>query len=206
MACRECVQWWMGVVLTIWQWARYMSLGTLWQCTRLRTTLWVCRELVRVCGGSTEWDRQHHKIQERDPTTVFEETMCGKVSDWGRNVMYVNGCKIRMTGSSMPHLTYLKVEDRVHLGPFKKEVFMLKCVIPRQMTTYRLTEWNGMPVEGQFYKEDVQCITMPNEALFRVEKIVQRHGTQVKVQRMGWPSKYDSWIPKSALTSSASGR
>ena len=67
--------------------------------------------------------------------------------------------------------------------------------------TNPLTEWDGTRVEGQFYEEDIQRVIVPEDALFHVEKIVQRCDKQVKVRWMDWPSKYDSWIPKLALSS-----
>lgn len=105
----------------------------------------------------------------------------------------------------------LKVGDRVRLSkkhrPFKKgylpgwteEVFVVQRVVPGPVVTYKLKEWDGTPLEGSFYEEDVQKVTVPNEALFRVEKILQRRGRLVKVRWLGWPKKYDSWIPRSAL-------
>ena len=79
-------------------------------------------------------------------------------------------------------------------------MFIVQRVVHGPVTTYLVTEWEGTPVEGQFYEEYLQAVTVPDDALFRVEKILQRRGTQVKVRWLGWPSKYDSWIPKLALT------
>ena len=41
------------------------------------------------------------------------------------------------------------------------------------MVTYKLEEWDGTPLEGCFYEKDVQKVTVPDDALFRVEKILQ---------------------------------
>ena len=105
----------------------------------------------------------------------------------------------------------LKAGDRVRLSkkhrPFKKgylpgwteEVFVVQRVVPGAVVTYKLKEWDGTPLEGSFYEEDVQKVTVPNEALFRVEKMVQQRAQMVKVRWLGWPKKYDSWVPRSAL-------
>ena len=92
MAYRECVRCWMSVVLlTVWQGAHMVPLGMLWKRLRLRTTLWVCRELVWMWGGLTKWDGRPDEIQAEDPIRVFEETMdLGQGnSGWGRYVVYV---------------------------------------------------------------------------------------------------------------------
>ena len=115
----------------------------------------------------------------------------------------------KLCGRAQPRL---KVGQKVQLSqkhpPFKKaylpgwteEVFVMQHLVPGLVTTYQVKEWDGMLVKGQFYKEDLQPVTVPDDALFRLEKILQRRGTQVKVRWMGWPSKYGSWIPKLALT------
>ena len=105
----------------------------------------------------------------------------------------------------------LKKGDSVRLNkrhrPFKKgylpgwteEVFILRRVVRGPAVTYKLDEWGGTALDGSFYEEDVQKVTVPDEALFRVEMIMQRRGSSVNVRWLGWPSKYDSWIPRSAL-------
>ena len=73
----------------------------------------------------------------------------------------------------------LKVGDRVRLSkkhrPFKKgylpgwteEVFIVRRVVRGPVVTYHLEEWDGTPLEGRFYEQDVQDVTVSNDALFR---------------------------------------
>ena len=49
-------------------------------------------------------------------------------------------------------------------------------------------------MEGTFYRQDLQQITVPDGRLFRIEKVLQRKGKQVKVRWQGWSDKYDSGI------------
>ena len=132
----------------------------------------------------------------KDVTTQNEpqvwQTLYGKRLRGRRRPRLKVGQKVRL---SEKHRTFKKG----YLPRWTEEVFLVQRVVPGPVPTYRLTEWDGTPLEGQFYEEDVQPVTVPDDALFRVEKIVQRRGTQVKVRWMGWPRKYDSWIPKSAL-------
>ena len=69
------------------------------------------------------------------------------------------------------------------------------------VATYKIKEWDGTPVKGTFYEQDVQKVDVPDDALFRVEKVLQRRRQEVKVRWKGWPKKYDSWIPKRSLAS-----
>ena len=63
--------------------------------------------------------------------------------------------------------------------PFKKgyllgwteDVFIVRRVVRGPVVTYQLEEWDGTPLEGSFYEQDVQKVTVSNNALFQVEKI-----------------------------------
>ena len=63
-----------------------------------------------------------------------------------------------------------------------EEVFIVSRVVSCSVTTYWVIRWDGTPAEGQSYKEDLQPVTVLEDALFRVEKILQRRDTQVKVR------------------------
>ena len=102
----------------------------------------------------------------------------------------------------------LKVGDRVRLNKkfrlFKKgylpgwteEVFFIRDSIPGPVATYKLQEWDGSPLQGTFYKQDLQKVRVSDNDIFRVEKIVKRKGNKLLVQWKGWPQKYNSWIER----------
>ena len=100
-----------------------------------------------------------------------------------------------------------QVGDLVRLNkkhrPFKKgylpgwteEVFAVTHVRHHPVVTYRLSEWEVMPIKDTFYEPDVQKVQLSDDLLVRVEKDLKRKGRNVLVRWKGWPPKYDSWIP-----------
>ncbi|CAH3017180.1 unnamed protein product [Porites evermanni] len=50
-----------------------------------------------------------------------------------------------------------------------------------------------------FYEQDFQKVVVPDDALFRVDKVLKRQGNQVFVAWKGWPKEYNSWIWKKDL-------
>lgn len=71
---------------------------------------------------------------------------------------------------------------------------MLREVKRHPLVTYKLTEYDGTPIKGTFYEQDVQNVHVSDESLFRVEKVLK-----VFVKWKGWPKKYNSWITKQDL-------
>ena len=65
--------------------------------------------------------------------------------------------------------------------------------------TYKVNEWNGTSLRGTFYAQDLQKVTVMDDDLFRVEKIIKRKGDKVLVRWKGWPDKYNSWVEKRDL-------
>ena len=72
--------------------------------------------------------------------------------------------------------------DRVRLSkkhcPFKKgylpgwmeEILIVIRVVRGPVVTYKLEDWDGTPLEGSFYEQDVQKVTVPDNTLLRVER------------------------------------
>jgi len=48
------------------------------------------------------------------------------------------------------------------------------------------------PLEGTFYSQDLQKITVSDDDLYRVEKMLKRKGNKLLVRWKGWSDKYDS--------------
>ena len=104
----------------------------------------------------------------------------------------------------------LQKGDRVRLNkkhrPFKKgylagwteEVFVIRHVRQNPLPTYKVNEWDGTPIKGSFYAEDLQKVDVDNESLFRIDKVLKRQKGHLLVRWKGWPSKYDSWIKDDA--------
>ena len=107
----------------------------------------------------------------------------------------------------------LKAGDRVCLSkearPFCKgylpgwteEVFVVRRVVPGSVPTYKVEEFDGTLVQGTFYEPELQRVTVDDDTLWRIEKVLKRRGDQWYVQWKGWPRKYDSWIRRQDLAS-----
>ena len=66
---------------------------------------------------------------------------------------------------------------------------------------YKLEDWAGEPIEGQFYEDEVQQVE-PGD-LFIIERELRKRTVNgrkgVLVKWRGWPSKFNSWIDAKEL-------
>ena len=82
------------------------------------------------------------------------------------------------------------------LPGWTEEVFVVRRVQKGKVPTYKVDEWDGTPIKGTFYEQDLQNVTVEDNDLFRIDKIVKRKGDKVLVRWKGWPDKYDTWLNK----------
>ena len=147
------------------------------------------------------YNRSYHRSIKRAPNQV---TQANSSEVW--ETLY-GGKKKKKTPR-------LKVGDRVRLNEkfrtFKKgylpgwteEVFVVRSVKKGRVPTYKVDEWDGTQVKGTFYAEDLQKVTVEDDDLFRIDKIVRRKGDKVLVHWKGWPDKYDTWLNKKDVSKS----
>lgn len=88
--------------------------------------------------------------------------------------------------------------EKSYLPGWTEEVFIVDKVKPGPVPTYKITEWDGTPLVGTFYNQDVQKVEVSDDTLFRIEKVRQRRGNKILVRWKGWPEKYDSWIDRTS--------
>lgn len=90
-----------------------------------------------------------------------------------------------------------------YLPNFTQELFTISECVPRQPPVYRLEDLNGEPIEGIFYEQELVKYIKEDD-VYELEKIIQkrtRNGRkEVLVKWMGYPHKFNQWIPESSVT------
>lgn len=81
---------------------------------------------------------------------------------------------------------------------FTFEVFKVAKINKTSPVTYKVTEFNGDPIAGSFYKQELQKIDKTAD-VWSIEKVINkrklRDGThQLRVKWTGYDNSYNSWI------------
>lgn len=83
------------------------------------------------------------------------------------------------------------------------EIFKISKVINRRPPVYRITDLNNEEIEGTFYEQELQPITLAPDAIFKIEKILDNKGRGVNkkflVKWQGYSDKFNSWVSQSEL-------
>ena len=110
------------------------------------------------------------------------------------------------------HFAY-KIGQRVKISflrePFSREyhqkwtseIFTIKKRTKLSgIPVYEVDDFAGDPIKGLFYQNELQKVEFDPDRAF---KIVARRGRgknkRVKVRWLGWPKKYDQWLPETAI-------
>ena len=94
--------------------------------------------------------------------------------------------------------------DREYGQRWSNEVFFVAEKRRRSgIPIYKLTDWQGDPIKGTFYQQQLQKVDVTDQDIFKIEKILkrrQRNGRrEVLVKWTNWGNKFNQWIDESSI-------
>jgi hypothetical protein len=69
---------------------------------------------------------------------------------------------------------------------------------------YQIVDDRDEVIEGTFYEAELQRVT--GKDVYLIERVLATRGKRVLVRWLGYPSSFDSWIPKSRLQTDVTTR
>ena len=95
-----------------------------------------------------------------------------------------------------------RIFEKGYLPNFSKEIFTVSQQIPRHPPVYKLKDYDQEELSGTFYNEELQKVIKEDD-VYEVEKILKKRGKgknrEVYVKWLGYPAKFNSWIPASEV-------
>ena len=69
--------------------------------------------------------------------------------------------------------------------------------------TYKLKDWQNEEILGSFYTNELQAVKVNPNAKYIIQEILKERGKGRKreslVHWLGWPHKFDSWLPTASI-------
>lgn len=96
------------------------------------------------------------------------------------------------------------VFEKGYTQSFTDEIFIVDAAeVKEHVNVYRLKDYDGEPIKGTFYAEELQKIKDDHNRVYRVEKVIGEKGRGVHklylVKWLGWPDKFNSWVESREL-------
>lgn len=87
---------------------------------------------------------------------------------------------------------------------FTEEIFRITSIALRTPVVYYIEDLAGEEISGTFYEPELQKVIYDEGAACAIEKIIKqrRQGKNVQyfVKFRGYPSKFNSWVNSSAIS------
>ena len=77
-----------------------------------------------------------------------------------------------------------------------EEVFTVSQVQYTDPPTYKITDGKGEEIQGTFYEQELQ---KTSQEVFRIEKVIRKHGNKSLVKWLGYPETFNSWVNNKSL-------
>ena len=92
---------------------------------------------------------------------------------------------------------YKNIFSKGYHPNFSTEIFRIKSIQNTNPVTYILEDFQGNPIKGGFYKEEILRTHYPHTYL--VEKVLKRKGSKSYVKWLGFSNEHNSWINKNEI-------
>ena len=92
--------------------------------------------------------------------------------------------------------------EKGYLPNFSKKIFPIGKIIARNPPVYKLKDYDGEELKGTFYDKELQKVSKHDD-IYEVEEILKKRGkgknVRYLVKWLGYPSKFNSWVPASEV-------
>ena len=151
------------------------------------------------------YNHTKHRSTGMQPADIDNEQAAQK--SW-RALFYRDASKIkpaternRIGVGERTRITRWKGEfEKGYLPNWSREHFVVREQLSHPQSVYKLEDASGEPIEGVYYRSELQNITRNTR---QVESILERRGRgthrEALIKWRGWPEKFNSWIPHSDL-------
>jgi hypothetical protein len=90
--------------------------------------------------------------------------------------------------------------DKGYLPNWSEEYYRVTKIENTAPPVYVLSDMQDEPLQGTFYGHELQKILIDPNATYRIEKVLKQRRGAIFVKFVGWPNKFNMWIPNNAVS------
>ena len=150
------------------------------------------------------YNNSHHSVIKCTPVEASSEArestvyhnLYGTNNRLSRQQNYIRNEKpVYKIGDKVRITRYRTKMDRGYHAKFLDEIYEIIEVVDSQPITYRVKDYNGDPVVGSFYKQELSIYNKPDEE-WMYEYIIDYDDEEelAFVKWKNYPNKFNSWI------------
>lgn len=141
-----------------------------------------------------EYNTTRHRTIKMAPNDVDsdnEQELLSTVYDYKRVIPQKKSYNFKV-GDHVRLSKYKHLFEKGYLPSWTTEVFTIVKIQKTDPVTYLLADFEGKPIEGCIYAEEMQATKQPN--VYLVEKILRKKNKKVYVKWLGFGKEHNSWI------------
>lgn len=148
------------------------------------------------------YNNRYHRSIKMKPSAVSNENVARVLTNlYGKTLVQRPKPQPLAVGDTVMISKSKRTFDKGYLPNWTYEQFVVDEVVTPKVNhrfldssvRYKLKDEDGETLEGTFYASELQK-TRPREVT-QIEKIIRRRGNNVLVKWVGYPDKFNQWIP-----------
>ena len=155
------------------------------------------------------YNNSYHRAIKMKPVNVSKENQIQAFDNLMRNDLpqSMNSVKYKFKiGQAVKILDKAEKFDRAYTPKWTSEFFYIhNRYLKQNIPMYTLIDQNNEIIKGSFYTNEIFKVPLQENDEFHIEKILKRKRIRgvphVYIKWMGYPKKFNSWIPASEVKS-----
>jgi len=119
---------------------------------------------------------------------------------YGRKSTTKTKCKLQ-PGDYVRVSKYKHKLEKGYLPKWSREIFIVDHCIKSSPVTYKIKDWNGDPIKGIFYIQELQRVFASKKKTYLIEKVLKRKKGWIYVKWVGYPPSMNSWVRRQSVQS-----
>lgn len=144
-----------------------------------------------------DYNNKRHRKTKLAPTEVTkhnEKQLLNHIYTPHSKIVYQHKFNV---GDFVRVSKFKTIFEKGYTPNWSTEIFKIIKINKKFPVTYLLEDYQGYPIAGRFYEQELQKTNHPDTYL--VEKILKNKGNKVLVKWLGFKSTHNSWINKTDI-------